>query len=130
MLSKFAAQAVDQMSASERRASEPAPKQDVGHLFDEWLKLAGIRSLDDKQSKDPTSQISKNDALVIIDMQRDFVPTSVHNPNGGRFGVAEGDEIVAEICSMIKAASDVGATIIASRDYHPHGENCMNFGFA
>jgi nicotinamidase-related amidase len=64
--------------------------------------------------------ITKDDALVVIDMQRDFVPASIDNPDGGRFGVAEGQDVVAPICSMIKAASDVGAVILASRDYHPN----------
>jgi len=68
--------------------------------------------------------ITKNDALVVIDMHKDFVPASTYNTDGGRFGVDEGEQIVAEICLMIKAASDVGATIIASRDYHPHGGEC------
>ena len=31
-----------------------------------------------------------------------------------------GDDIVDSIVAMVQAASDAGATIIASRDYHPH----------
>lgn len=42
------------------------------------------------------------------------------NPDGGRFGVAEGDIIVGPVCSLIAAASACGALIAASRDYHPH----------
>jgi hypothetical protein len=87
-------------------------------IFSEWLSLTGAGTLE--SIANATAPINKNDALIIIDMQRDFVPFSKQNANGGRFGVPEGDAIVAPICQLIKAASDVGATIIASRDYHPH----------
>lgn len=53
-------------------------------------------------------------------MQRDFVPRSTSNVDGGRFGVAEGAMIASTICNLIDAAAGAGATIIASRDYHPH----------
>ena len=100
--------------------TEGAPSADDCPLFHEWRQLAGV-SLDRAAAEPGAAPIGKGDALVIIDMQKDFVPSSVYNPDGGRFGVDEGDEIVAEICSMIRAASEAGATIIASRDYHPHG---------
>eukprot|EP00802_Teleaulax_amphioxeia_P004553 Tamp_04557.p1 GENE.Tamp_04557~~Tamp_04557.p1 ORF type:complete len:667 (+),score=102.32 Tamp_04557:23-2002(+) len=99
--------------------TEGAPSADDCPLFHEWRQLAGV-SLDRAAAEPGAAPIGKGDALVIIDMQKDFVPSSVYNPDGGRFGVDEGDEIVAEICSMIRAASEAGATIIASRDYHPH----------
>ena len=56
----------------------------VSDLFVEWLGLAELQS----SSLDRTEPITKDDALVIIDMQRDFVPLSINNPDGGRFGVA------------------------------------------
>ena len=93
-------------------------------LLEEWLSQAQAKQHFEHDGwRDRTEPLTADDALIIIDMQRDFVPKSIHNPNGGRFGVAEGDEIVAEICCLIKAASDVGATIIATRDYHPHGQH-------
>ena len=113
-----------------------------GHLFTEWLELAapassassrrspgaspegaGVARLKNIITAATPAPLSEKDALIVIDMQRDFVPVSVNNVEGGLFGVAEGDEVVAPICSLIKAASEVGATIIASRDYHPHGVN-------
>ena len=103
-----------------------------GHLFTEWLELAsssrcptgaGVARLKDIITTATPALLSEKDALIVIDMQQDFVPVSVNNVEGGLFGVAEGDEVVAPICSLIKAASEVGATIIATRDYHPHGVN-------
>ena len=93
---------------------EPA----YGGLFTEWLSLAGLERLDNATRV--STPITEKDALVVIDMQRDFVPCSSRNADGGRFGVPEGDSIVAPIAHMIAAAAKVGATIIASRDYHPH----------
>ena len=63
----------------------------------------------------------KHTALVIIDMQRDFVPGDpLTNPQGGRFGVAEGNHCVPPIVHMIDAAAKAGALVGATRDYHPH----------
>lgn len=114
----------------------PSGPEDFGHLFTEWLELAsprrslgssagsaGVAGLQDIVTTAAPAPISEKDALIVIDMQRDFVPASVNNVGGGLFGVAEGDEVVAPICSLIKAASEIGATILASRDYHPHGAN-------
>ena len=99
-------------------ASSSLDSQAAGPLFREWVSLAGTTALESITSG--ATAITKDDALVVIDMQRDFVPASINNPDGGRFGVAEGLDVVAPICSMIKAASDVGAVILASRDYHPN----------
>ena len=103
------------MRKNSRDASAGEPYSD---LYAEWLSLAGAKSLSDISIS--AAPITKNDALIIIDMQCDFIPASKSNPEGGRFGVADGDAVAEPICSLIKAASDVGATIIASRDYHPH----------
>ena len=44
--------------------------------------------------------IGPSDALLVIDMQRDFVPKSGSNTDGGRFGVPEGDHI-APLCEQL-----------------------------
>ena len=56
-------------------------------LFAEWLDLAGV-GFDELVSASPQVGFGPDDALVVIDMQRDFVPRSAFNPDGGRFGVA------------------------------------------
>jgi len=58
------------------------------------------------------------DALIIVDMQNDFLPADVA-PLGGKFGVAEGGVAAEVIVKLIKAAAEGGAKIIATRDYHP-----------
>ena len=114
-----------------KKLDKEAKEADVA-LFEEWTALTDGKDGKDGKgtlagiTKEVTTPITKNDALIVIDMQRDFVPRSPHNETGGRFGVAGGGVIVDTICQLIKAASEVGATIIASRDYHPHD----HFSFA
>jgi len=65
--------------------------------------------------------ITEDDALLVIDMQCDFVPQhSVDNPDGGRFGVAEGDHIVLACVQLIEHFVAKGGYVAATRDYHPH----------
>eukprot|EP00750_Incisomonas_marina_P030585 INCI7621.4.p1 GENE.INCI7621.4~~INCI7621.4.p1 ORF type:complete len:645 (+),score=100.94 INCI7621.4:322-2256(+) len=92
-------------------------------LFDEWVNLAGSASLEELTSGTDAalkSALTKDDALIVIDVQRDFVPRSAQNRDGGRLGCPEGEFVIAPIVDLIRQASAVGATIIASRDYHPH----------
>jgi hypothetical protein len=64
-----------------------AAKPPMGQLFTEWLSLTGAQSLEDITNS--TASITKNDALIVIDMQQDFVQVSKTNADGGRFGVPE-----------------------------------------
>lgn len=52
------------------------------------------------------------EALIIIDMQRDFMP-------GGALPVPEGDKIIPTIEELIKKFEQRGALIVATRDWHP-----------
>jgi len=58
------------------------------------------------------SSITPSDTLVVVDMQYDFLP-------GGAFGVAEGTEVIDGICLLINKFTAAGATVIATKDYHP-----------
>jgi nicotinamidase/pyrazinamidase len=53
-----------------------------------------------------------NDALIVVDVQRDFLP-------GGALGVARGDEVVAPLNEAARAFERAGRPIFASRDWHP-----------
>jgi len=58
------------------------------------------------------------DALLVIDMQRDFLP-------GGALGVPQGDEVLAPVNRLLRLFSKQGLPIYASRDWHP--ENHCSF---
>mmetsp|Transcript_6091 Transcript_6091/g.17284 ORF Transcript_6091/g.17284 Transcript_6091/m.17284 type:complete len:326 (+) Transcript_6091:154-1131(+) len=67
-------------------------------------------------SEETEKAISSSDTLVVVDMQHDFLP-------GGAFGVDEGDATIEGICDLIQKFHKAGATVIATRDYHPK-EHC------
>ena len=72
-------------------------------LFKEWLGLAG------GPTPAADAPLGPDDALVVIDMQADFLPhDQALNPHGGRFGVPEGDHLVGTIVRLIDAATDAG----------------------
>jgi nicotinamidase/pyrazinamidase len=52
------------------------------------------------------------DALLVIDMQVDFLP-------GGALGVPKGDEVLAPVNRLLRLFSSQGLPIFASRDWHP-----------
>jgi nicotinamidase/pyrazinamidase len=56
--------------------------------------------------------LDQADALLVIDMQVDFLP-------GGALGVASGHEVVAPINHLIELFREQGLPIFASRDWHP-----------
>lgn len=54
----------------------------------------------------------RGDALIIVDLQRDFLP-------GGALPVPQGDEVVPVINAYIGLFKDKGLPIVATRDWHP-----------
>lgn len=57
-------------------------------------------------------KISKYDALIIVDVQYDFLP-------GGSLPVPEGNKIIPILNNYIKLFRNHKALIVASRDWHP-----------
>ena len=57
-------------------------------------------------------KISKDDALIIGDVQRDFC-------RGGALPVPEGDQVVPVLNDYIKLFTTANARIFATRDWHP-----------
>ena len=55
---------------------------------------------------------TRADALLLIDVQKDFLP-------GGSLGVRDGDAIVPVLNACIARFARAGALIIATRDWHP-----------
>ena len=56
--------------------------------------------------------ISSHDALIITDMQIDFLPE-------GKLPVPDGDQLIPVINEYIRLFKKANARIIASRDWHP-----------
>lgn len=54
----------------------------------------------------------KGDALVLVDVQRDFLP-------GGRLAVPQGDEVIGPLNAAIAAFSAAALPIYATRCWHP-----------
>jgi nicotinamidase/pyrazinamidase len=54
----------------------------------------------------------RDDALLVVDIQRDFC-------SGGSLAIAGADEIIPTINRLVGEATAAGATIVAGRDWHP-----------
>lgn len=57
-------------------------------------------------------QPGPHDALVIVDVQNDFLP-------GGALAVPHGDEVVAPLQALAAAFAAAGRPVYATRDWHP-----------
>ncbi|TFG23557.1 MAG: bifunctional nicotinamidase/pyrazinamidase [Promethearchaeota archaeon] len=57
-------------------------------------------------------QINQNDALLIVDIQNDFLP-------GGALAVEEGDQIINGINKVAEIFRQHNANIILTQDWHP-----------
>lgn len=60
----------------------------------------------------PETVLRKGDALILVDVQRDFCP-------GGALPVERGDTVVPVLNAWIQGALATGVPIYASRDWHP-----------
>ena len=57
-------------------------------------------------------KVGKGDALVVVDVQRDFLP-------GGALPVPKGDEVVPALNRYIELFTGKGLPVIFTRDWHP-----------
>jgi nicotinamidase/pyrazinamidase len=60
----------------------------------------------------PHMRLQASDALLIVDVQRDFC-------SGGALSIIGADEIIQIINDLIKEAIEAKALVVASRDWHP-----------
>jgi len=91
---------------------------DAAPLFAEYLEMAHAAGWADIIKTDKL-QLCSSDALIVVDMQNDFIPIDGLNPTGGAFAVAEGGNIVNLIVRLMELFAAHGATVIPTRDYHP-----------
>lgn len=54
------------------------------------------------------------DALIVVDVQNDFLP-------GGSLGVPDGDQVVPVLNRYIERFSSASLPVVATRDWHPAG---------
>jgi nicotinamidase/pyrazinamidase len=68
-----------------------------------------------------TSDLSlgKQDGLLIVDVQKDFLP-------GGSLAVRNGEKIIPALNKYLCLAASVGMAVIATRDWHPQGHSSFN----
>lgn len=96
-------------------AAASLQQHDTPHFREYFDLLQGAGVADMLVTKPP---LGVGDALLVIDMQNDFIPSSSIK-QGGRFAVAEGD-LVAPLCAhLITETMSKGGCVIATRDYHP-----------
>jgi len=57
-------------------------------------------------------RMTDKDALIVVDMQRDFMP-------GGALSVQEGDKIVPRLNQYIRLFFEKGLPVFFTRDWHP-----------
>ncbi len=63
-------------------------------------------------------KLTERDALIVVDMQKDFMP-------GGALPVPEGDKIIPVLNEYIKLFESKGLPVFFTRDWHP--ENHISF---
>jgi nicotinamidase/pyrazinamidase len=56
--------------------------------------------------------INSEDALIIVDAQRDFCP-------GGSLPVPDGDKVIPKLNKYIEVFEEADAPVYATRDWHP-----------
>jgi nicotinamidase/pyrazinamidase len=59
-------------------------------------------------------KIRDTDALIVVDLQNDFMPA-------GALGVKGGDEIVAPINDLARRFHDLDGVVVMTQDWHPPG---------
>lgn len=57
-------------------------------------------------------QLQKGDALIVVDLQRDFLP-------GGSLAVRDGDRVVPVMNRYLEHFREAGLPVVATRDWHP-----------
>jgi nicotinamidase/pyrazinamidase len=64
------------------------------------------------RERNPDSMPHRGDALVVVDVQNDFLP-------GGALGISGGDEIIAVLNRYLSIFHALGLPVFATRDWHP-----------
>lgn len=68
---------------------------------------------------DTVFNITQNDALVVIDVQNDFLP-------GGSLAISEGDSVIEPINKIVRIFEVKKSPIFFTRDWHPENHCSFN----
>ena len=60
----------------------------------------------------PSMLPGHGDALILVDVQNDFLP-------GGALAVPEGDQVIAPLTRLAARFAELGLPVFATRDWHP-----------
>jgi len=66
----------------------------------------------DMKGRNEAIAIGNEDALIVVDVQRDFLP-------GGALAVPSGDAVIAPLNSCVESFSGAARPVFYSRDWHP-----------
>jgi nicotinamidase/pyrazinamidase len=89
----------------------PSPAAWVHDVFSTGAGTGRVMGTLDSAAQS-VAAIRNGDALLVVDLQRDFLP-------GGALGVAGGDEVLAVANAQIARFAAAGLPVVASRDWHP-----------
>jgi nicotinamidase-related amidase len=107
----FAAAALATLPADARSVAAGPPYLTVQPLVEE----AAQRPSRDREEKAVTEPTATKRALIVVDVQNDFV-------EGGSLGVTGGRQVASRISDHLAEHADDYALIAASRDWHHAGE--------
>eukprot|EP00929_Paragymnodinium_shiwhaense_P036659 TRINITY_DN19612_c0_g1_i1.p1 TRINITY_DN19612_c0_g1~~TRINITY_DN19612_c0_g1_i1.p1 ORF type:complete len:390 (+),score=78.13 TRINITY_DN19612_c0_g1_i1:153-1322(+) len=96
-----------------RMHGQPSP------LFKEYLELVAAAGWGDCLFDGASINVGPEDALIVVDMQNDFIPKDSVNRQGGAFGCAEGSKVADPIVKLMQRFASEGGRVVATRDYHP-----------
>ena len=92
-------------------------ESDPGRPHLRWLARSAFRPIPTTMTGRPLKrELSSDDALLIVDLQNDFLP-------GGSLAVPEGDAVIAPLNRCIAVFTSAELPVIATRDWHPP-EHC------
>jgi nicotinamidase/pyrazinamidase len=60
----------------------------------------------------PDARLRPGDALIVVDVQNDFLP-------GGSLAVPDGDEVIPVLNRAVERFHSLGLPVVATRDWHP-----------
>jgi len=78
--------------------------------FNPLRKVINVKITDVKLTDD--IKIKKGDALIVVDVQNDFLP-------GGALAVEKGDEIITGVNEIIRKFYSMDLPVILTQDWHP-----------